>query len=182
MTQNKATPWQPHIITTKNLVCLWKKLSGVYFRLLKSLKFKNKPSSLTLVLLFKQSGLIKERLAIFGLCYLCHLMSDVVKSVEERMQGRQIVFLSVLTTGLWAAALWQTRRPLYGVWSCRIGVEWTESLHMVRQTSSAALSRSPSCVGKTLRKSTRGCVCSTTCSELLSLVFWISAALDAVCG
>ncbi len=52
------------------------------------------------------------------------------------MQGRQIIFLSVLTTPLWAAALRQTRRPLYGVWSCRIGVEWTESLHMVTQTSS----------------------------------------------
>ncbi len=58
------------------------------------------------------------------------------KSMGEKMQGRQIIFLSVLTTALWAAALRQTLRPLYGVWSCRIGVEWTESLHMVTQTSS----------------------------------------------
>lgn len=76
------------------------------------------------------------------ICAILRVMCS--KSVEERMQGRPIIFLSVLTTGLWAAALWQMRRPLYGVWSCRIGVEWTESLHMVTQTSSTLLSCSTS--------------------------------------
>lgn len=56
---------------------------------------------LLIILFLKHSVLIKVSLTMFESCYLCHLKSD--KSVEERMQGRPIIFLSVLTTGLRAA-------------------------------------------------------------------------------
>lgn len=100
-------------MTSKNLVCLCMKCLDFILGLLKNSSLKinhlqirkttkiisNKMSfwaffvcSLTLVLFPKQSVLIKERLAIFGLCYLCHLMSDVVEVWKKECRDDRSYF------------------------------------------------------------------------------------------
>lgn len=144
-------------MTSKNLVCLCKNCLDFILGLLKNSSLKinhlqvckttkiirNKMScwaffvcSLALVLFPKQSVLIKERHAIFGSYYLCHLMSDVVKAWEKECRDDRSYFY--LFSPRDCEPLLFGRHALYGVWSWRIGVEWTESLHMVTQTSSSS--------------------------------------------